>query len=180
MCDFNNSLSFALMNAANTALTIGGSAMKYMQGKKAVSEAISSENASFANSQAALAAQRAQANESANEQMGQRALQAKVDLARLRAANAESGLSGVTSDRLANEVSGNAGRDAAIMQINKVAMNDQFAREAAAQVAAHNSRLNQIKSNAPSMFGTGLEIASAGIGYLNRDQQYKYYQQRTK
>jgi hypothetical protein len=104
--------------------------------------------------------QRVQINAQATDQMNARAQQAMRDAGTLNAIFADSGLSGNTQDRLATESQANATQDITTIERNRAAGITQTANEAAAARARLQSQSNAVR--APSLIGTGLQIAGAG------------------
>ncbi len=114
----------------------------------------------------AIQDQRTQTNAQAADQMNERAKQAMRDAGTLNTIFADSGLSGNTQDRLVTESAATASQDIATMERNRAAGITQTSEEAAGVRARAQSQINSVRQ--PSLIGTGLQIAGAGLDYAQR------------
>lgn len=112
---------------------------------------------------AATARQYEEINQVSMDDSQQRYKEYLIESARLKTIGAESGLSGVTQERIEQEASNNASTDLATIEANRMRQNEQAHSQAAAR--ASNSRTVQQPVKRPSMLGAGLQIAGAGVSY---------------
>jgi len=138
------------MCEVTTLLTIASTALGYIgqqQQAKAQQNAINQQ----------YATQQEQINQKAAQDMSQTAREAMLERGRLRVAQAESGLAGVSQDRHQNALDFKLGTDLSTLEYNR----QNSISQSQAEQAAASSRVDH-----PSLFGTGLQIASAGYsGY---------------
>ena len=102
-----------------------------------------------------------QTNKQATDEMSVRAREAMIESARLRAISGESGLAGISNDRIQNESMFNLGTDIASIESNRQASLKQLHQEGKAIRSGNQSQINQIKR--PSLIGTGLQIAGSAM-----------------
>jgi hypothetical protein len=93
------------------------------------------------------------------EDLGQRQREHLIEEGRLKAIGAESGLQGVTNERIVQEEANNTDKDLATIEANRVRANESAHTQATAKQSAANVQLAGIKR--PSALGTGLQIAGA-------------------
>lgn len=106
--------------------------------------------------------QQRQNNAAAAQQMSERAREAMIERARLRVIAGESGLAGISTDRIENQSRFNEGYDIASIEANRSNSAAQLYNEARGLRAQSQSRLNSI--NRPSLLGSGLQIIGAVAG----------------
>lgn len=107
-----------------------------------------------------------QINQQASKDMGERAREARIEMARLRAVGAESGLGGLTQGRMERESAFLAGSDMATIESNRVNALAQSLSEGQGASLESKARLGAV--NSPSGLGAGLQIANAGFSkYLS-------------
>lgn len=111
----------------------------------------------------ALQDQRIQLDAQSTDQMNERSKQAMRDAGTLNNIFADSGLSGNTQERLANESAATASQDITTMERSRAAGISQTGNEASAMRARAQSQVNQVRQ--PSLIGTGLQIAGAALDY---------------
>jgi len=107
--------------------------------------------------------QQAEQDSQTKDQMSERARQAMMETAHLRALANESGTSGGSNDRVTNEANFNAGQDMAAIEGNSQAAQRQLAQAARSGYATAVSRQSQVAQ--PSLIGTGLQIGAAYANY---------------
>jgi hypothetical protein len=94
--------------------------------------------------------------------MSERARQAMIETGHLQALSNESGTNGGGSnDRVTNEANFNAGTDIATMQANAESQQRALADQARGAYSTAQQRMSSIHQ--PSLIGTGLQIAGAGL-----------------
>lgn len=155
-----------------TALTLS-QAMLAMSAGSAVLGLISQANNADAQESAVRANAAAQAeqtkqqytqiNQQATDKMSARAREALIEQGRLRTVSGETGLAGISADRIQAESQFNAGTDMASMNVNRVSALEAARLGAQANVAKSMSQLNSIAQ--PNIAATGLQIAGAYGSY---------------
>lgn len=102
-----------------------------------------------------------QQNQAAMDESSQRHIEWLRELGRMRTAGAESGLMGVTEDRLEAESENTAQRDIATIEANRL----KSGQQAGSQAVAGNRRIKADMAGIkrPSLVGAGLQIAGAGV-----------------
>lgn len=103
----------------------------------------------------------------ATEQMTARAIAARKEVATMRAAGAETGLTGNSYDKAIQESMFNAGQDMASIESNKARQTSQNAMNLRGIRAGADSSIANAKANGGSLLGTGLQIAGAGLNTYN-------------
>lgn len=101
-----------------------------------------------------------QVQEIETSQLSERALEAQRELAFLQTAAGEYG-GGLTSERLVSLADSDANRDYATIRNNAGRELTQLSRASAADLATYRSRLDILRSNAPSRTGQLLKIGGA-------------------
>lgn len=114
--------------------------------------------------QANEAAQREydQINASAAQEMSERAKEGMIERARLRVISGESGLAGVSTERIGAESYFNQGTDITTLENNRRNTLAQAFENAKAGRARSQSQMNSVQQ--PSLIGTGLQIAGGVAG----------------
>lgn len=168
MCE---AISASTLMYITMATAAAGAVYTYTEQNKAAAKTEDNANKAYALQLSELQDRYEQINQNSKDQMSERAREARIELARIRAVGAESGLSGVSQDRLERESEFLAGSDVALIETNRANSMKQAANEAKGIGLEHDARLSSIQR--PSMFGTGLQIAQAGV------QAYSGYRQAT-
>lgn len=106
------------------------------------------------------AAQQEQINKKATDELVARSRQATLELGALNTIFAETGVTGVSHDRLSGQVEGDAITDATTIERNRQAAASQGSVSRVAYAARAQSQANSVTR--PSLIGTGLQIAAAG------------------
>lgn len=107
-----------------------------------------------------------QSDQQATDQQVERSRQAVRDLGNVTTIFADSGLSGNSQDRLSAITEGAGYQDAATIERNRASRVSQDQMEGSAISARTQSTINSAVR--PSVLGTGLQIAGAGIDYYYR------------
>ena len=142
------------------ALSVLSAGADYMnQRDMAKAQAAQLEKASRLNN-AQLANQYEQTNQQAMQEQSQYAIQAMQELGTVSAISAESGLQGVTDQRIKNEVVNNAADNMATIEANRMRTNEQARVRGSAMNA--QSRVQAASIARPSALAAGLQIAGAG------------------
>lgn len=103
-----------------------------------------------------------QSAQAAGAQMSERARQAMIETGHLQALSNESGTNGGGSnDRVTNEANFNGGTDIATLQANAESQQRQLSMQANGAYSQAAQRMSSIQQ--PSLIGTGLQIAGAGL-----------------
>lgn len=109
-----------------------------------------------------------QINGNASDQISDRAREARVELARLKVLGAESGIAGNSQAQIERESQFLAGSDMATIEANRSNALKQAQMEGKANALDTAARYSSIKR--PSLIGSGLQIADAGVSALQRKQ----------
>ena len=125
--------------------------------------------AGYALQSEAFAAQRQEIQDTAETEISDRVRQAQIERGQLRVAQGESGLTGASHNRLERDVQFQAGAD--ISRIQKNAENRTKASKREQAGARHRAKTNALQIRRPSIIGTGLQIAGAGVDYHNAKKQ---------
>ncbi|WP_427311041.1 virion core protein, T7 gp14 family [Cupriavidus sp. H39] len=145
------------------AISAATAAASFVQADHAASKQSDANQRAYDDSVVQARNQQAEQDAQAKDQMSERARQAMVETAHLRALSAESGTTGGTNDRVDNEANFNAGQDMAAISGNAQAAQRQLAQQARGSYATVTSRQAQIQP--PSLIGTGLQIGGAYVNY---------------
>lgn len=109
-----------------------------------------------------LQLQRNQENQQVGEQMSERAKQAQAAEARLRVSAGESGISGVSVDRIGNDIARDKVQDMATLENNRESYMMQTTAEGQSIAATRQSRINAANEKASGgLIGVGLQIGSS-------------------
>lgn len=121
---------------------------------------------------AATAVQQTQINQQASIKMSDRAREAMIERGRLRAAAAESGVTGLSNDKLESASFFAEGTDISRIEGNRARAIVQSEHAHGSRNAANQSKMDSIKQ--PSYLGAGLQIANAGMtGYQRNPGFFK-------
>lgn len=158
-------LEIAAIVAASAA--VAGAGASYYQGQeniKTTSEA-AARNAQIQNQ--ALEEQRDQIGQQAANDMTERARAAQIEQGKLRVIAGESGALGLSQDRLLEDSAFQAGTDMATIESNRESALKQTDLTGLSNYNQNTSVVNQAKNRAPTLLGTGLQIASSlGTSYM--------------
>lgn len=110
-----------------------------------------------------IAVEQKQANDRATSEMSERARVAMVEQARIQVLQAESGLSGLSNDRVLGESRFNESFDIARIEGNRGRTQGQITQTGLGYRAEAQSRINSVKS--PGLLGAGLQIVGMGADY---------------
>lgn len=141
------------------AISAAGTAVAYnaqRQQSKAVANAA---NASLKNQMDQLSLAQAQTNEQTSDAQSERARQAMVERGRLQAIFGESGMQGLSADRIFGESYFNEGTDIASLENDRQNKIQQLQLEKSGASAQYVSRVNSAPR--PSALTAGLQIAGS-------------------
>jgi hypothetical protein len=93
------------------------------------------------------------------EQTSQRHREQMIEEGRLKAIGAESGLTGVSNDRIVSDANNQADQDLSTIEANRVRASEQVHSQGGSKQSAANIQMAGIKR--PSALGTGLQIAGS-------------------
>ncbi len=153
------------------AIAAAQAGASYMQQSAQVKSRDKANRANFDQQMETFGVQQEQVNKNSTDQMSQRAREAQIESARLRAVNGESGLAGGSNDRILNESFFNTGTDMASIEANRSAQQKQLIQEAKSIRAGAQTSMSQIQR--PSLIGTGLQIAGAAATAATRSKMLK-------
>jgi hypothetical protein len=149
----------AVASAATSAL--GSIATFAVQSQNADRQASAAQSA-YDSSVVQIKNQQVEQSQAASAQMSERARQALVETSHLQALSNESGTNGGGSnDRVTNEANFNAGTDIATMENSASSQQRSLAGQAQGAYSTASQRMSSIQQ--PSLIGTGLQIAGAGL-----------------
>lgn len=114
-----------------------------------------------------------QTNKQAIDEMSARAREAMIESAKLRAFSGESGLAGISNERIQNESGFNLGTDISSIESNRQASLRQLHQEGRGVRAQTTSKMNEVMKNRPSLIGTGLQIAGVAASAASNYQAAK-------
>jgi hypothetical protein len=138
------------LQIASVAASFGMAAHSASQQNKAIEQG-------YAQQMQAVQQQYDQINAQSSQQMSERALEAMKERSRMRVLAGESGVAGITEDRLMNESRFNEGTDMATIEANRSNNLKQTHLDAQGMRAGQMRQLSQIRQ--PSLIGSGLQIA---------------------
>ncbi len=151
--------------AAMFAIQVVSAVSSYEAGQE---QAAATNNAAwnnyYANKQI-LDQQAKEINQSSNNQATERSIQAQIERAKMRTLAGESGLAGNLVDRWMQDSTMQESRDIASIETNRSNQLRQNLNQQGAQYAKAQGQSNEAYSKAPSLLGTGLQIAGAGGSY---------------
>jgi hypothetical protein len=152
--------------AVPVGIAIASAVLTYTQQADAASKTASAIKANAEAQAASTQEQYRQINQNASDKMSARAREALIETAKLRTISGETGLSGVSADRVQGESLFNSSTDIASINTNRVNALEQARLGAGSDVARSQSQLNSIRQ--PSLIGGGLQIAGA---YANQQAE---------
>jgi hypothetical protein len=155
-------LTATTLAIASAATAAAGSVATYVAQSQAASRQTNAAQTAYDASITQIKNQQVEDSQAASAQMSERARQAMVETGHLQALSAESGTNGGGSnDRVTNEANFNAGTDIATMQNTAASQQRALADQARGSFATASQRMSSIQQ--PSLIGTGLAIAGAGL-----------------
>lgn len=153
------------------AISIGVSALSavsaYSQAQDSAEAQVHNTEVGYQNSANQAAEVQQEQNQIATEQMTARAIAARKEVATMRAAGAETGLTGNSYDKAIQESMFNAGQDMASIENNKARQTSQNTMNLRGIRASADSSIANARANSGSLLGTGLQIAGAGLSAYN-------------
>lgn len=161
-------LTAAQWAMASFAVSAASAVNNYYAGQ---AQAKASSDAAWSNYYQQSATMAEQANQIAaqsNNEMSERAIQANIEQAKLRVAAGEAGVAGNLTDMWFRDSVMQESRDMASIEANKSNRLKQNALETQGLYARAQSSSNVASSKAPSLLGTGLQIAGAGLDYQTK------------
>jgi hypothetical protein len=161
----------ATLLAISAAVSVVSAGVGYMQQADAADNQEDAIRDNWAAQQLQIDEQQSQINDNALDEKSKRAKEATIERGRLRAIQGESGLSGVTQERIINESAFNEGTDIAAIEGNRKNSIKQSQVERGSLRANSQSQLNTIQQ--PSLIGTGLQIVGAGLNYQTGKNKLK-------
>lgn len=157
MCD-PTTLAYAAL-----AASAGQAVMGYVEGSRQASAQDAAIRQSWESTQQQFAVQRDEVNDQATSEMSERAREARIERARLQTIAAESGLGGLSNDRLESETFFTEGSDLAAIEGNRKRTQRQINANERGAYSDAQSKVNAVKR--PSLIGAGLQIAGAGADF---------------
>ena len=148
---------------ASLAIAAVSAVVSYSQSQDAAEAQVHNTEVGYQNSANQAAAVQQEQNQIATEQMTARAIAARKEVATMRAAGAETGLTGNSYDKAIQESMFNAGQDLASIESNKARQTSQNAMNLRGIRASADSSIANARANSGSLLGTGLQIAGAGL-----------------
>lgn len=153
------------------AISFGVSALSsvvsYKQQSDAAAAQVHNIEVGYQNSANQAADVQQEQSQIATEQMTARAIAARKEVATMRAAGAETGLTGNSYDKAIQESMFNAGQDMASIENNKARQTNQNTMNLRGVRASADSSIADARANSGSLLGTGLQIAGAGLSAYN-------------
>lgn len=159
---------------AYAAFAIGAATavMQYQDSKNAAAAQEQMIEDGIAKDRAATQRQYQEINEVAQDESAQRHKEYLIDMARIKAIGAESGLSGVTQGRIEDEAELTADTDMATLEANRQRQTNQALSQNLAKNTQAGAQLSGIRK--PSGLGAGLQIVGHGVSaYSAYDQSAK-------
>ena len=135
----------------------------YSQAQDSAEAQVRNTEVGYQNSANQAAEVQQEQNQIATEQMTARAIAARKEVATMRAAGAETGLTGNSYDKAIQESMFNAGQDMASIENNKARQTSQNTMNLRGIRASADSSIANARANSGSLLGTGLQIAGAGL-----------------
>jgi hypothetical protein len=162
MCEPISAITATQLAIASFAASAAGSIATYAAQSSSASRQTDAAQAAYDSSVTQLRNQQVESSQAASAQMSERARQALVETGHLQALANESGTNGGGSnDRVTNEAAFNAGTDIATMENTAASQQRSLADQARGTYATAQQRMSSIQQ--PSLIGTGLQIAGAGL-----------------
>lgn len=158
-----------VLNGAQLGLNAYGAVTRYREQGRRADEARSSIDAAEQANIGTLREQQAQREDQVQQQVSERARQAMIERARLRAIASSAGLEGPSAQDYQQVSQLNLATDVATAQSNLASSERQTARSIEATQARARSDRNRIVE--PSLFSTGLELLGGLTNYARVDQK---------
>ena len=153
---------------ATLAVAAASATVSYSQAQDSAEAQVHNTEVGYQNAANQAAAVQQEQNQIATEQMTARAIAARKEVATMRAAGAETGLTGNSYDKAIQESMFNAGQDLASIENNKARQTSQNTMQLRGIRAGADSAIASANANSGSLLGTGLQIAGAGLsGYTD-------------
>jgi len=141
------------------AISAATAAVSYSEGEKQAQRQEQAIQDGLAKDRAATARQYQQIQESAMDEQAQLQTNYLIDSARLNAIAGESGLGGLSQERIQQEAANNSASDMATLEQNRVRQGEAASSQGLARATQAGVQLAGIKH--PSALGAGLQIAGA-------------------
>ena len=151
-------LEIAAIVAATAAA--GSAVASYSAGQQMVQATQDAANNNYALQMMQINEQDAEVNKQAANDMNERAKAAQIEQGKLRVIAGESGALGITQDLLLQDSEFQEGTDIATIQANKTSALKQSDVNKLAAYSESQNAVNMAKNKAPTLVGTGLQIAS--------------------
>lgn len=151
-------LEIAAIVAATAS--VGGAVAAYSNGQAMVQATQDAANNNMALQMMQIDEQSKEIEKQAANDMNERAKAAQMEQAKLRVISGESGALGITSDLLLVDSEFQEGTDIATINANKVSALKQNDINKLAAYSESQNAVNMAKNKAPTLVGTGLQIAS--------------------
>jgi hypothetical protein len=154
------------------ALSIASAGMQYIGGQQAAAnqaEAIAQQTAIM---QQQANEKEKQINEQAANTEAERNKQGMIERAQMKTTAGESGALGFTSDRLLKDSFMQQGTDLMSIEANRTNQIKQTENEKLGLVAKGNTASAEAYAKAPSLLGTGLQIAGDVVSYKTKVGKY--------
>lgn len=161
------------IGVASLAIGTASAGMSFMQQSSQAKMQRKAVQDNYAQQMQALNLQYDQTNKQATDEMSVRAREAMIESARLRAFSGESGLAGISNDRIQNESALNLGTDISSIESNRQASLRQLYQEGREVRAQTTSKINEVMKNRPTLIGTGLQIAGVAVNAASNYQAAK-------
>lgn len=146
---------------ASLAVSALSTATQYQQGKQTAADQEAMIKAGAAKDNEQMLRQYADQQAVTMEDTSQRHREAIIEEGRLKAIGAESGLQGISNDRIVADSNNQADRDIATLQANSLRAKEQIHSGGVAKQSQASAQMAGIRR--PSSFGAGLQIAGAGL-----------------
>lgn len=142
-----------------TALSVASGVVSFMGQQQASQQAAQSAYDATVLQQQQIHEQQVQINQESSLKESERIKQGMIERAKIATISGESGALGLSSDRLIGDSFMQQGTDMASMEQNRQNSIKQTEWESKAATARGQSGINEANNKAPSLIGTGLQIA---------------------
>lgn len=147
------------------ALIAATGAMSYVSGQEQLKATQDAANENYKAQMDQNAVRQEELNKQAANDETERSRLAKIEQGRLRVVSGESGALGNTQDRLLKDSFFQEGSDLATIEANRLSAMKQTNVDANAYRAQNQGIMNKAAASAPTMLGTGLQIASSSASF---------------
>ena len=154
------------------ALSIASAGMQYVSGQQAAANQADAIRAQTEASYKQMAEKEKQINQQYANSEAERQKQGMIERAQVKNTAGESGALGFTSDRLLKDSFMQQGTDLMSMEANRQNAIKQAELEKAGFAAKGSAATAEAYSRAPSLIGTGLQIAGDAVAYKNKSGKY--------